>query len=229
MHAAHGGGNLLHSRRGYYLRAYLDDFGGAEWEEQRAQLALRTLQAVMGELGISEAANKICQPAQVMIWLGILFDTVNMTMSIPQDKLQEVMQTVRDWAGSMRATRRKMMSLIGLLQFVASVAPPARIFTNHMLQDLSEAPDVGAESLSCGSKRDLDFFVGSLPAFNGVKMLVKQVVECQELLQLDACLSGCGAFNWEQYYSEEFPRSLRERGHPIARLELLNVVIAVKL
>ena len=183
----------------------------------------------MAELGIREAESKICQPARVMIWLGILFDTVNMTMSILQEKLQEVMQTIRDWAGRTRATRREMQSLLGLLQFVASVAPPACIFTNRMLQDLHEAPDVGAESHSCGFKRDVDFFVCSLPDFNGVRMLVKRDVECQELLQLDARLSSCGAFNGAQFYSEEFPRSLREKEHPIARLELLNVVIAVKL
>ena len=219
----------IHGRRGYYSRAYLDDFGGAERSESRAQCALCTLQQVMAELGIKEAEGKICQPSRVMIWLGILFDTVNMTMTIPPAKLEEVMQTVREWEGRTRATRHDMQCLLGLLQFVASVAPPARIFTNRMLKEMREAPDVGAGTLSLGFKRDVDFFVRLLPAFNGVKIMVKEEVECQELLQLDACLTGCGAFDGREYYSEEFPRSLREGGHPIARLELLNVVIAVKL
>ena len=219
----------IHGRRGYYTRAYLDDFGGAERSEERAQRALLTLQAVMAELGVREAEGKICQPSRIMIWLGILFDTVKMTMSIPRAKLEEVMQTVREWEGRARATRHDMQCLIGLLQFVASVAPPARIFTNRMLQEMREAPEVGASTLSLGFKKDIDFFVRLLPAFNGVKMMVKRDVECQELLQLDACLTGCGAFNGREYYSEAFPKTLREGGHPIARLELLNVVIAVKL
>ena len=219
----------IHGQRGYYSRAYLDDFGGGEASEQRALRALRALQGVMRELGIKEAEAKICLPARQMIWLGILFDTVNMTMSIPAEKLQEVMDIVTEWQGRTRATRHDMQKLLGLLQFVASVAPPARIFTNRMLQGLRESPAAGSESLSLGFKRDVDFFARMLPAFNGVKMMVKRDIECQALLQLDACLTGCGAFNGKEYYSEPFPQEVRGLEHPFARLELLNVVIAVKL
>ena len=219
----------IHGRRGYYTRAYLDDFGGAEAAEATAQRALGALQGVMRDLGVKEAEAKICQPARVMIWLGISFDTEKMTMSVPEDKLAEVMRTVREWQGKGRASRKEMQSLLGLLQFVASVAPPARVFTNRMLQDLREAPDVGATSLSLGFKKDIGFFARLLPDFNGVKMMLKEQVACQELLQLDACLTGCGAFDGREYYSEAFPSAVRERQHPIARLELLNVVVAVKL
>ena len=219
----------IHGQRGFYSRAYLDDFGGGEATEQRASRALRTLQRVMQELGVREAEAKICLPAQTMVWLGILFDTVNMTMSVPQVKLQEVMEIVQQWQGRVRASRHDMQKLLGLLQFVASVAPPARVFTNRMLQGLREAPAVGAGSLSLGFKQDVAWFARMLPEFNGVKLMVKQDIQCQALLQLDACLTGCGAFNGQEFYSEPFPTEVLEREHPIARLELLNVVLAVKL
>ena len=76
-----------------------------------------------------------------------------------------------------------MQKLLGLLHFVASVAPPAHIFTNRMLQDLREAPPRGSETLSLGFRKDIRFFANLLPEFNGVKLMDKKNVECQDCLE----------------------------------------------
>ena len=219
----------IHAKVGYYSRPYLDDFGGAEASEDTAKAALGALQGIMADLGVEEAAHKVCQPSQCMVWLGILFDTKEMTMQIPPAKLQEVMELVKQWTGRQRASRKDMQSLLGLLQFVASVAPPVRVFTNRILQDLREAPRRGTETLSLGFKQDLKFFETLLPHFNSIKIMDKRTIECQETLELDACLTGCGAIIGTQYYAEEFPKGVLEQGHEIAHLELLNIVVAVKV
>ena len=220
---------FIHQRRGFLSRAYLDDFGGAERSHDQAGAALLALQTIMGELGVVEAAHKVCTPSQQMIWLGIIYDTVAMTMSIPPAKMQEIMDTLGTWGGRLRATYREVQSLLGLLHFVASVSPPVRVYTNRMLLNLREMPRTGGSSLSLGFKRDLAFFLRLLPAHNGIRILDKASVPCQEFLELDACLTGCGATTGEQYYAETFPDSVLEGGHPIAHLELLNVVVATKV
>ena len=219
----------IHGKDGYYSRPYLDDFGGAEATEQRALRALRSLQRIMRDLGVVEADHKVCEPAQVMIWLGILFDSRTMMISIPQAKLREVMGVLASWDGRQRATRCELQSLFGLLQFVASVSPPARIFTNRMLQCLREAPQRGTESLSLGFKMDLKFFLDLLPRYNGVRVLLKSQVKCQQHLELDACLTGCGACTDTQFYAEQFPREVLDADHTIAHLEMLNVTVALKM
>ena len=218
----------IHGKRGFYSRAYLDDFGGAERGEQRANAALDELQSIMAQLGVKEATHKVCRPATVLVWLGIIFDSLGMTMAIPPAKLAEVMDTLRQWAGRTRATRGEMQSLLGLLQFVASVSPPTRVFSNRMLDNLREMPKRGSESLSLGFKDDLDFFLRLLPRYNGVRILDKSDIQCQQHLELDACLSGCGGYSGSEYYTEEFPTPVSAAEHPIAHLELLNVVVAVK-
>ena len=218
----------IHGKRGYLSRAYLDDFGGAENREERATKALDTLQIVMGELGIQEALHKVCRPAKVMVWLGIIFDWEKMTMAIPEEKMAEIMTILDDWSTKLRATQREMQSLLGLLQFVASVSPPTRIFTNRMLQDLRETPKRGSESLSLGFKMDVRFFRNLLPHYNGVKIIDKTLVQCQDTLELDACTTGCGAFTGTHYYAEQFPSEVLQQQHPIAHLELLNIVVALK-
>ena len=122
-----------------------------------------------------------------------------------------------------------MQSLLGTLQFVAGVSPPTRIFTNRMLQNMREMPKRGSESLSRGFKRNLALFLALLPRFNGVKIIDKSQVVYQGELELDACLTGCGACTDTQYYSELFPPAVRHEQHSIAHLELLNVVVAIKV
>ena len=182
----------------------------------------------MAELGVAEATHKVCQPATEMIWLGIIYNSVEMTMAIPPGKLTEIMEELDTWRDRKRATQRDIQSLFGLLQFVASVAPPARVFTNRILADLREAPKRGSETLSLGFKKDVKFFLDLLPDYNGIRIIRKHPVACQEHLELDACLTGCGAFTGEQYYAEQFPQSVLDCGHIIAHLEFLNIVVALK-
>ena len=219
----------MHRQLGYISRPYLDDFGGAEPTEQQADRALNALQGIMGELGVREAVSKICRPATRMTWLGLEYDSELMTITIPKDKMAEIMEILREWQGRVRATQRDMQKLLGLLQFVAGVAPPTRVFTNRMLNELRETPKRGSVSLTLEFKKDVKFFVDLLPEFNGIKIVDKGEVPCQDRLELDACLSGCGAFNGESYYAESFPQWLQEEEHSIAHLELFNVVVAVKV
>ena len=221
--------SYIHGKAGFISRPYLDAFGGAEGSFGEAETAMQALQNIMRELGVQETVHKACGPTQQLIWLGLLYDTVAMTISIPPEKLQEIMALLKDWEGRVRASQGDMQSLIGTLQFVAGVSPPTRVFTNCMLQDLREALKRGTESLSWGFKRDLDFFLKLLPHFNGVRIMAKEDIVYQDTLELDACLTGCGACTGSQYYARPFPTRILHQQHSIARLELLNIVVALKV
>ena len=221
--------SYMHGTAGFASRPYLDDFGGAEPARNEAQNALRALQDIMAALGIKEAQHKIHQPAQQMIWLGILYDSVAMRMSIPAAKMDEIMETLQAWEGSTRATRGEVQSLVGLLQFVASVSPPVRVFTNRMLQCLRDMPHRGKHGLSLGFRQDLKFFLDLLPQYNGVRILDKENLPYQASIELDACLTGCGATIGGEFYSEAFPQCVLQQEHIIAHLEMLNVVVALKV
>ena len=65
--------------------------------------------------------------------------------------------------------------------------------------------------------------------FNGIRIIDKAGLPYQAEIELDACLTGCGATIGRQYYSEVFPQSVLDEQHMIAHLEMLNVVVALKV
>ena len=132
----------------------------------------------MRQLGVVEATTKICRPSQTMVWLGILFNSIDITMRIPDKKMEEIQGTLAEWQGKSQATQREMQQLFRLLQFVASVSPPARIC---ILECLREAPQRGTETLSLGIKKDLQFFIDLWPDYNGIRILLKQNIPARRL------------------------------------------------
>ena len=87
----------IHGMYGYLSKPYIDDLGGAEQDHQRASQASGTLQGVLQAVGLDVAPHKTCPPSTTMVWLGILVDSLEMTLSIPSTKLEEVQVAVDKW------------------------------------------------------------------------------------------------------------------------------------
>ena len=57
------------------------------------------LRALLDKLGLDEAQHKSPPPLQVnMVLLGLGFNKINMTVSIPDDKLEMISTFVRNWS-----------------------------------------------------------------------------------------------------------------------------------
>ena len=220
---------FIQNSKGFLVFPYIDHFGGGEKDKIQADGALLSLQKTLGQVGLVEAKHKVCLPSQMMIWLGILFNTLAMTMSIPKNKLSEIMECLKGWMNRTHATRREMQSILGMLQFVAKVAPPVRLFTNRMLECLRDTPRTGSHTLLWGFKKDVEFFLKPLPQINGVRIIEKSLIVPVDVIELDACLTGCGAWCGSKYYGRPFPKHVLDCQHNITHLEMLNLVVAVKL
>ena len=221
--------SYIHGLYGYKTKPYIDDFGGVELEFGEASDGLLTLQHILNTVGLEEAPHKTCFPSTEMVWLGITVKTADMTLSIPLEKLREVQAVVRSWDSRLIATRRQVQLLMGLLTFVASVAPPVRVYTNRILNSLCSMPKDGYVTVTNGIRKDLGFSWQLMPKFNGITLMGKSLVPPDEQLELDSCLTGCGGLCGQYYYSCAYPLSVLSAAHPIAHLEMRNVVVALRL
>ena len=73
----------------YLCINYLDDFGGVA-SPGEAKYGFRKLKILLFELGLEDSPDKESPPSSTMIFLGLLYNTVAMTISVPEDKLEEI-------------------------------------------------------------------------------------------------------------------------------------------
>jgi hypothetical protein len=179
------------------------------------------------ELGLQQAQEKTIPPTTCLTWIGIDFNTLEMSMKVPQRVLSETLALVNTWLHKTCATRHQLQVLLGKLFHVAKCAKPAQLFVNRMLELLRVAPQNGYIQLTMEFKRDLNWFVSFLPLFNGIHLI--QVRRPGAIVYIDACLTGVGGVAPPQYYHSQLPPNLIEESHPIAHVEMLNVLVAVFL
>ena len=84
---------------------YLDDLAGAEkWD--RADNAFADLGKVLNNSGILESKEKACGPSTKIIFLGVMFDTVNMTLTITPERLIEISLLLVFWLSKFEAEKK---------------------------------------------------------------------------------------------------------------------------
>lgn len=116
-------------RRGFVRTfCYLDDFVliGESFEAcQRAQLTLINL---LGELGFLVNWAKCSSPAKECVYLGISIDTEEMTVSLPQKKMEKLRKEIRFFENKSRASKKQLQRLAGVLGHCARVIRGGRLF-----------------------------------------------------------------------------------------------------
>ena len=69
----------------YFVANYVDDFMGLD-SQHRIWASFNTLRNLLRDLGASEACEKAVLPTHALEFLGVLFDLLNMTISVsPKD------------------------------------------------------------------------------------------------------------------------------------------------
>ena len=197
----------------------------------KAQEAFQCLGSVLESCGLQESVEKSCMPNTIMIFLGLLYDTVNLTVSIDSERLNETERLILTWMTKESAGLREVQSLVGKVNFIASCVRPGRVFISRLLNFLRAFEgDEKARLLIPGEfKGDLRWWQTFLPRFNSISMIPWNDWEPPDhSFALDACLIGCGALT-KEYFHKEFPHFILQDKLHIIELELLTVVVALKL
>ena len=215
-------------QQGVSSLVYIDDFVGLTRSKQAAEHQFGQLQDLLQDLGLQEAKHKATSPTQRITWLGLEFDSRNMTLSIPPAKLQDILTLVQQWQHKSTASITDLRSLLGKLLHVAQCSSPARLFLNRMLATLRSCPPRGSTRLSTEFKKDLAWFAQYLPTTNGVYIIHEDPRPVQHVY-VDSSSQGAGAiFNKEAYHTL-FPLSVLRQQRSICHLEALNAVVALKV
>ncbi|VDI32613.1 Hypothetical predicted protein [Mytilus galloprovincialis] len=151
---------------GYLLLNYLDDFAGAEKSED-ANVVFDLLGRHLDSCGLEESVEKASSPCTVMTFLGVKFDTSELTISVTTERVEEILLLVKTWLN---------------------------LLVSRLLTWLRSLPDDKCgHIIPLYIRKDLFWWYHFLKSYNGVSMMaLEDWSQPDEILETDATLSGCG-------------------------------------
>ena len=75
-----------------------------------------------------------------MVCLGILVNTKDFTLHVPESRLRELSDELHLWLSRVRFTVKELQSLLGELSFVTACVHASRIFLSRLLNPLRSFP-----------------------------------------------------------------------------------------
>ena len=110
----------------------LDDFLFIAKSAEECRFALEEFQRVCLELGVPLAPEKTLGPLRAMQFAGIFLDSVDMSASLPMDKITKFLGYLDSVMCSNSATLKQVQSVTGMLNFACAVIEPARAFSRRL-------------------------------------------------------------------------------------------------
>ena len=181
----------LHSKQGFHLTSYVDDLMSAELGP-RAQAGFDTLCKLLSNLCIPLSQSKIIPPSTTMVCLGIHIDSVLQTLSIPKQKLRDIVDKCIETRNKSHITKKGLQSVIGCLMFVHKAIKPSRLFVNRLLESLRNFGDRKVIPVDSDMKKDFNWFIEFVNYYNGTSKYIHEPLDVGITVALDACPSGLG-------------------------------------
>ena len=116
----------------YQVTNYLDDFLFIETSEARCNHLVRTFTEICSYLGVPVADDKVVYASPLAKFLGVIMNGNQKLLQVPTDKKNKAIQMLHRIRSKRTATVKDVQELTGLLNFLAKIIVPGRVFTRRM-------------------------------------------------------------------------------------------------
>ena len=103
-------------------------------------------------------SKKLTSPTTSMVCLCILIDTKTRTMSVPPEKLENIIQMCAEWPIKKYCSKRELQFLLRSLLYVSKYVRPVRTFLNCMLHFYKVDGSNSSAKLTVEFFKDLRWF-----------------------------------------------------------------------
>ena len=160
---------------------------------EECQQAFGVLCKLLCNLGFQISPGKVVPPSQLFTFLGIQIDTVNLELSLPQEKLVETKALVQEFSHKKRANKHQLQCLAGKLNRASRVVYGGRTFLRRIIDHLNCFHNTDAKFLLTAEFRlDIMWWHTFLQSFNGKRQFFNKLPVVD--VQTDACTIGVGAY-----------------------------------
>ena len=219
----------IYKLEGFEQINYLDDLGSAEIKEL-AWIAYQVMGEILEKIGIEESLPKAQPPSVIAVFLGVLFNTVEMTMSITKERVKEMQELISQWLMKKSATLNEIQKLLGKLNFICNTVRAGRIFVSRLINEMKTFSSNGRRRLKTELKKDLLWWKEYMLDFDGISIIPDfDWSSPDKEMSTDSCLTGCGGWQSGKYFHCKFPRKFtNQQDISINELETLAVIIGLR-
>lgn len=217
------------ANRGYTkVVCYLDDFCLIADSKTECQHMVTVLVRLLRELGFKISWPKLEGPSTNITFLGIHIDSITMTCSIPDEKIQQIASDLAQFKQKYRASKKQLQSLVGKLNWVARVMPIGRIYLRAAIQGITSLKAPSHKIIiNAAIRSDLDWWLDTIPILNGTQPI--RDPRPVETMATDACVTGAGGvFENDWFYLNWQADCPEMAGLHINFKETLAVVLAAR-
>jgi hypothetical protein len=159
------------ARRGFHcVIVYVDDFILICPDQSTTWYAYWALRALLKKLGFSvnPKPHKLVPPCQIIEFLGVTLDSINMQARLSPSKLAETLELVQQTLQRSSITHRSIERLNGKLNWVCKIVYGGRTFLRRLIDaQWSTTRPHHHIRLSASLRLDLEWWHQFLPVFNG--------------------------------------------------------------
>lgn len=168
---------------------------------------------LLGEFGFLVNWEKCSSPSTMCTYLGIRINSLDMEVSLPQEKMGKLKNEILFFDNRKRATKKQLQRLAGILGHCSKVVRGGRVFSRRVIDTLKGLPEANVRiTLSKEFKLDLLWWKNFAAYFNGTTCIIEKdpMGPC---FYSDASLMGYGATHdndWVAGYfnTDEVPRDI---------------------
>ena len=189
---------------------------------------LKVFTQLCHQLGVPLALEKVEGPATCLTFLGISIDSRSMLTSLPNEKLERIRNEISVWISRKTATKKQILSLVGLLQHATKVVRPSKTFVARMYSTAAKLKKLTFFTrLTKEFKSDLCWSHTFLHSWNGLSLLdhVSATKPPDYCIQTDASGAwGCGGIFKQHWFQLSWSTEWSATG--IMAKELVPIVIS---
>ena len=138
-------------------------------------------------------------PTHIIEFLGVLFNMLNLTISVTPEKMKDILQDLCQWTHKKTYTRNQLEQLLGRLQFISNCVRPGRVMVLRLRNQHRITPNCGHHRITDEMNKDIQWWRMFLPLYNSTSLMwMHQNLVPDRLLATDASLQGMGAVSKDQ-------------------------------
>ena len=182
------------ARRGFWdIVMYLDDWLIIAPSKAECRVAMETLLGLLRNLGFAISYKKVTTPTESLTFLGINIDSVDMLLTLPLDKADQLQELIAEFARKRHASLRQLQTLAGKLSWASHVVRGGRPFLRRIFDLMANLQQARHKvKLSEGFYEDIGWWCKYFETFHG-KPLAASIERCTVAVESDSCSTGMGA------------------------------------